>query len=165
MRRVVVGLAVAAMALGAPVSAATVRVEGTVRWDVRWSIRWNDGSDTRWFDLDSGKVDDFGETAFTFTCDGGPASCGWYGYGSFWRRPSKPTKAACREGWETDDLGQRYRALIDPERGSPGITWAAPDGTWLCARTERRFARIRILHWPTKDELWFRFRFTTWERS
>jgi hypothetical protein len=146
-------------------SANGVRAEGSIRWEVTWSIRWNDGDSARGFDFDAGKVADYDDMNLHFLCDGGARSCRWFLAGEgFWKRPSRPSRAECRDGWETDHLGQRYRPLVDrgPEN-VPGYTWGSPNGTWLCALTETRYARVRILHWPTKDELWFRFRYRTWE--
>lgn len=164
MRRVMVLVAVLLLA-SAPASAATVRVAGTVQWAVRWSIRW-DGDGSRVINLDNGKVSAIlGDLDLTFSCDGGPATCEWYVYGSFWKRSLKPTKATCKAGWDTDDLGQRFRSLVYPSGPQyAGLSWSAPNGTWLCTKTDAdRYGRVRILHWPTKDELWFRFAFTTWE--
>lgn len=165
MRRVMVLVAVLLLA-SAPASAATVRVADTVKWTVKWSIRW-DGDGSRMVNLDNGKVASyFGDLDLTFSCDGGPDSCGWYVFGSFWKRSARPTPDQCRTGWETDDLGQRYRQMLYPKgRQYAGMTWTAPNGTWLCTKTDAdRYGRVRILHWPTKDELWFRFSYTTWER-
>jgi hypothetical protein len=169
MRRALVGLTMVVGLLAAPATASgsAIRMEGTVRWDVTWSIRWNDGESSRGFDLDAGKVADYDDLNLHFMCDGGPRSCEWYLAGEgFWKRASRPSYAACRDGWAADHLGQRYRPLADSASTNvPGYTWGAPDGTWLCALTETRFARVRILHWPTQDELWFRFRYRTWEQA
>lgn len=104
MRRLVVFVAAMLLVVSAPAGAATVRASGTVKWAVAWSIRWNGGNAIRGFDLDRGRVADYDDLNPMFSCDGGPRTCSWSLFATAWKRPSRPSKAACRSGWESDDL-------------------------------------------------------------
>jgi hypothetical protein len=150
-------LVVVGMLLGAgPVSAApAVRSEATIRWTVKWTFGWNRG-----FDLDSGRVTSVVsamETWLVFSSYPPPAGM-WVigaspgGNSSRFRAWSgRPGYAACRNNRTWDDAA-------GPQTD--------PDGTWLCVRTTGgRVARMRILHWPTKSERFFRFSYRTWQRG
>ena len=149
MKRTVGAVVLLVLMTAAPVNAAApVRVSSGVRWDV--------ASGPLRFDLDNGTASQAWDMRLGLLYCAEP--CGeWRGEGAFSRRRERPTKAECATG--------QYRAGLSPRADDElaGLVWAAPDGTWLCARTDRgRVARVQIRHWPTEQEPWFRFRFRTW---
>jgi hypothetical protein len=138
-----------------PVSAApSVRSEGVVRWNVKWQQGWNRG-----FDLDSART-----TTSTSSMEL------WLVFSSY-----PPPGGMWVFGASTAN-GARFRAW----NGRPGYaackanrTWdeaagptTDPDGTWFCMKTTgSRVARLRVLHWPTKAERFFKFRYLVWQRN
>jgi hypothetical protein len=147
-------MVVLGVSAGPTAAAPPVRAEMTVRWNVQWTFNWNRG-----YDFDASRVASSSSVMdmwLVFSSYPSPSGMWVFsavnGNGSRIRAwGGRPSYASCKANRTWDEAAG---PLTDP------------NGTWFCLRTSAgRVARMRVLHWPTKGERFFRFRYLVWQRA